>query len=195
MAGRRRPPSQGWKTFLRNHADGIAAMDLFVVPTIPIAGSCHPSCAPVISGTNPWNQSRAGPYLSAMTQPSTERRNRKMKSLPAVLTALFMAGAAVPVLAQGGGESGIQVRGLETVSNGNGIERGGALLLAHTVRLGLPPALMGDENAPAPRLSIELGYGQSMLPPLGLVSRPNLPEEFRGRADQIGIKANVTMGF
>ena len=31
---RRQPPSQGWKTFLRNHADGIAAMDLFVVPTI-----------------------------------------------------------------------------------------------------------------------------------------------------------------
>lgn len=30
----RRPPSQGWKTFLRNHADGIAAMDLFVVPTL-----------------------------------------------------------------------------------------------------------------------------------------------------------------
>src|SRR3954451_23011952 len=28
------PPSQDWKTFLRNHADGIAAMDLFVVPTI-----------------------------------------------------------------------------------------------------------------------------------------------------------------
>src|SRR6187551_938770 len=34
MARRRRPPSQDWKTFLRNHADGIAAMDLFVVPTI-----------------------------------------------------------------------------------------------------------------------------------------------------------------
>ncbi len=34
MAHRRGPPSQGWKTFLRNHADGIAAMDLFVVPTI-----------------------------------------------------------------------------------------------------------------------------------------------------------------
>jgi hypothetical protein len=34
MAGRRGPPSQGWKTFLRNHADGIAAMDLFVVPTL-----------------------------------------------------------------------------------------------------------------------------------------------------------------
>src|SRR5258708_8431299 len=28
------PPSQGWKTFLRNHADGIAAIDLFAVPTI-----------------------------------------------------------------------------------------------------------------------------------------------------------------
>jgi hypothetical protein len=34
MARRRGPPTQGWKTFLRNHADGIAAMDLFVVPTI-----------------------------------------------------------------------------------------------------------------------------------------------------------------
>jgi transposase InsO family protein len=34
MAKRREPPSQGWRTFLRNHADGIAAMDLFVVPTI-----------------------------------------------------------------------------------------------------------------------------------------------------------------
>jgi hypothetical protein len=30
----RRPPSQGWRTFLRNQADGIAAMDLFVVPTM-----------------------------------------------------------------------------------------------------------------------------------------------------------------
>ena len=29
-----RPPSQGWKTFLRNHADGIASMDFFVVPTV-----------------------------------------------------------------------------------------------------------------------------------------------------------------
>ena len=34
MVRPRRPPSQGWKTFLRNHADGIASMDLFVVPTI-----------------------------------------------------------------------------------------------------------------------------------------------------------------
>jgi transposase InsO family protein len=34
MTRRRRPPSQGWKAFLRNHADGIASMDLFVVPTI-----------------------------------------------------------------------------------------------------------------------------------------------------------------
>jgi len=32
MARRRRPPSQGWKTFLRNHADGIASMDLFLSP-------------------------------------------------------------------------------------------------------------------------------------------------------------------
>ena len=34
MAKRHGPPSQGWSTFLRNHAPDIAAMDLFVVPTI-----------------------------------------------------------------------------------------------------------------------------------------------------------------
>ena len=35
MARRRGGPSQGWRTFLCNHADGIAAMDLFVVPRFP----------------------------------------------------------------------------------------------------------------------------------------------------------------
>ena len=34
MVKRRGPPSQGWRTFLRNHAPDIAAMDLFVTPTI-----------------------------------------------------------------------------------------------------------------------------------------------------------------
>jgi hypothetical protein len=34
MVRRRDPPSQGWRTFLRNQADGIAAMDMVVVPTI-----------------------------------------------------------------------------------------------------------------------------------------------------------------
>src|SRR3977135_4431764 len=34
MVKRRGPPSQGWRTFLHNHAPDIAAMDLFVVPTL-----------------------------------------------------------------------------------------------------------------------------------------------------------------
>src|SRR5207342_557134 len=34
MVKRRGPPSQGWRTFLQNHAPDIAAMDLFVAPTI-----------------------------------------------------------------------------------------------------------------------------------------------------------------
>jgi transposase InsO family protein len=34
MKGGRRPPSQSWKTFLRNHADAIAAIDLCIVPTV-----------------------------------------------------------------------------------------------------------------------------------------------------------------
>ena len=31
---RGRSPSQGWKTFFRNHAQAIAAIDLLVVPTL-----------------------------------------------------------------------------------------------------------------------------------------------------------------
>jgi transposase InsO family protein len=34
MARHRRPPSQGWRTFLQSHVDGIASIDLFVVPTV-----------------------------------------------------------------------------------------------------------------------------------------------------------------
>jgi len=34
LARHRRPPSQGWRTFLRNHAEGIASIDLFVAPTV-----------------------------------------------------------------------------------------------------------------------------------------------------------------
>src|SRR6202140_420500 len=34
MVRRQEPPSPGWKTFLRNHAAGIASIDLFVVRTI-----------------------------------------------------------------------------------------------------------------------------------------------------------------
>jgi hypothetical protein len=34
MIRRRGPPSQSWRTFLRNHTDAIAAIDLCVVPTL-----------------------------------------------------------------------------------------------------------------------------------------------------------------
>jgi transposase InsO family protein len=34
MVRHRHPPSPGWRTFLRNHAAGIASVDLFVVQTI-----------------------------------------------------------------------------------------------------------------------------------------------------------------
>ena len=34
MTRSRRPPIQSWRTFLRNHADAIAAVDMCVVPTV-----------------------------------------------------------------------------------------------------------------------------------------------------------------
>lgn len=36
MAKGRCPPSQNWKTFVHNHAEGIAAIDMLVVPTIDL---------------------------------------------------------------------------------------------------------------------------------------------------------------
>jgi hypothetical protein len=47
MAKHRQPPSQGWKTFLRNHADGIASIDLssrsdiLVSTALRLADSTH----------------------------------------------------------------------------------------------------------------------------------------------------------
>jgi hypothetical protein len=35
-------PSQGWRTFLRNHRDGVVSIDLLTTPTI--TGSMHWSC-------------------------------------------------------------------------------------------------------------------------------------------------------
>jgi hypothetical protein len=35
-------PSQGWRTFLTKHAEGIAAIDLFVLPTITKANAASP---------------------------------------------------------------------------------------------------------------------------------------------------------
>jgi hypothetical protein len=64
MARNRRPPSQGWKTFLRNHADGIASMDLFVVPAISFKLLC--------GLLNLKHGRREIPYLSATAQPSAE---------------------------------------------------------------------------------------------------------------------------
>jgi hypothetical protein len=32
--GKDTPPSQSWKTFLQNHAEAIAAIDMCVVPTL-----------------------------------------------------------------------------------------------------------------------------------------------------------------
>lgn len=128
-----------------------------------------------------------------MIGPETDGTNRMMKSLSAMLTGLFMIGATLPALAEGAGESSNRGRVPEAVANGT--ERSSDLLLAHKVKLRLPSALIGDEDAQTPKFSIELGYGRSLPPLLGMAAPMNLPKEFGGRTDQSAIKANVTMGF
>jgi transposase InsO family protein len=58
MIGRRGPPSQSWRTFLRSHADAIAAIDLCVVPTLTFAVIRNPSAewlAQQMAEAFPWN--------------------------------------------------------------------------------------------------------------------------------------------
>src|SRR5271168_2391864 len=68
MVRRRGTPSQNWRTFLRNHAEGIAAIDMFVVasasfqllyglirpgPLLPIVGR-QPVSGPARSRDKPF---------------------------------------------------------------------------------------------------------------------------------------------
>jgi transposase InsO family protein len=77
MVRGRRPPSQGWKTFLRNHADGIASMDLFVVPTVSFR---------LLYGFLILRHSRREIlWLSVTAHPSTEWIARQLTELPRYL--------------------------------------------------------------------------------------------------------------
>jgi Integrase core domain len=68
-----RPRSQGWKTFLRNHASGIASVDLFVVRTISfkqlyglvILGHARRALARIAVTSNPTAQWIAGQVTEA----------------------------------------------------------------------------------------------------------------------------------
>jgi len=70
-----KPPSQGWKAFLRNHGEGIVAMGLFVVPTISfkvLYGLVMMSHGPA-KDTPPVGHSAPD---SRMDRPSTHRSRR-----------------------------------------------------------------------------------------------------------------------
>jgi hypothetical protein len=119
--------------------------------------------------------------------------NHAMKSLPAMLTALVLGGAALPALAQGDAVPGLQFRAPEPVAPVTA--RRSDLFVEHKVRLGMPPALTGEQSADAPKFSVELGYGKASPPLLGSAGLATLPEEFWGRTDQRAVKANLNFGF
>src|SRR4051812_40828854 len=68
MVPRRDRPLQTWKTFLRNHMEGIASIDLFVVPTIafqqllciPCSWPSSAAAAAVVGGDQKLNGRLAG---------------------------------------------------------------------------------------------------------------------------------------
>jgi len=58
MAKKGNPSGQSWGTFLRNHAPQIAAMDLFVVPTVGFAQLYVLVIAGWRGASMPWSMSR-----------------------------------------------------------------------------------------------------------------------------------------
>jgi hypothetical protein len=80
-------PSQGWKTFFRNHAHAIAAIDLLVVPTLTFERLF----------THPLYQSRARESYSGCEGeiPTEEHRQDRRRGLrPATERAAFQGGRA-----------------------------------------------------------------------------------------------------
>jgi hypothetical protein len=86
MVRRRRPPSQGWKTFLRNHAAGIASLDLFVVRTISfkllyglvILRHAHRRLVTISVATNPTAEWIAGQVIDAFPWNEAPRQCRNL---------------------------------------------------------------------------------------------------------------------
>jgi Integrase core domain len=72
MAKGRRPPSQGRKTFLDNHADGIVSMDLFVVPTISFRTARRVADPATRSPPNPMGGASAPPTAEWISRQLTE---------------------------------------------------------------------------------------------------------------------------
>jgi hypothetical protein len=72
------PPSQGWRTFLSNHADGIAAVDLFVIPTIAfrILMADHGVVCSMSRSGNVWDNAAMESFFSSL---KTERTARSMR--------------------------------------------------------------------------------------------------------------------
>ena len=68
MARRRRPPSQGWRTFLLNHADGIAAIDGFDPYSFRFSSgpgsAAHNAGVPQDQQTSWADSSRAGQFYN-----------------------------------------------------------------------------------------------------------------------------------
>lgn len=128
-----------------------------------------------------------------MIEVVSQKPRRLTKGLPAVVVALFMAGLAIPAWAESDRAPGPEGRAPAFAASDS--KPNGDLPLAHKVKLALPPALIGDGTAATPKLSFELGYGKPTQSSLGGASHGNLPAEFWGPRDQLGIKASVTMGF
>ncbi len=68
MVRRRKPPSQTWKIFLRNHAEAISAIDMYVVPTLTfdllfvfLGSGSRPATAVMVRGDTASDSRVAGP--------------------------------------------------------------------------------------------------------------------------------------
>jgi hypothetical protein len=106
MVRRRRPPSQGWKTFLRNHIDGIASLDLFVVRTISfrllyglaILRHAHRRLVTIAVTANPTDQWIAGQVTDAFPRDEASAIAPRTARAPCYLEGQHFASLATGAL-------------------------------------------------------------------------------------------------
>ena len=129
MERRRNPPSQGWRTFLHSHADGIASIDLFVAPTVSfrlLYGMliCDPVAIKSTGWESPLTLRLNGSHVSSRRH-AAGRQRRNTTSVTATLSTVIFSFAAYERWAFVTGRQRRDHRGKTDMLNGWSVRSGG----------------------------------------------------------------------
>jgi hypothetical protein len=126
--------------------------------------------------------------------PETKLRfTRREKPFLTLALAVSIAGAAVPVQAEG--ICTLDLAPLAPASVALGVPDRTNHAPEHGLKVDLLPTSATDQGRDAPRFGLELGYGHAAPPLLGATARDTLPTSVSGRSQEHLLKAGVTFNF